>query len=105
VAAAKYFHALEDGEVPLLFLFSGTLFTKGPSGIAIEQVPWHHEARYRIPVSTWRETMDMYFPGSAWIRIREDTLSALQLYKSRMALPTWDEVLGVLLRQHEEAGP
>ena len=26
VAAAKYFYALEDGAVPLLFLFSGTVF-------------------------------------------------------------------------------
>ena len=26
VAATKYFYALEDGEVPLLFLFSGTVF-------------------------------------------------------------------------------
>ncbi|HEX3212521.1 MAG TPA: DUF6084 family protein, partial [Actinomycetota bacterium] len=29
VAASKYLHALGDGEVPLLLLFSGTVFTKG----------------------------------------------------------------------------
>ena len=29
VAATKYFHALEDGEVPLEFLFSGSVFYAG----------------------------------------------------------------------------
>jgi len=32
VAATKYFYALEDGEVPLLFLFSGTVFYSGAEG-------------------------------------------------------------------------
>ena len=29
VAAAKYLHALRDGTIPLLFLFSGTVFVQG----------------------------------------------------------------------------
>ena len=33
------------------------------SGFAVEQVPWHKEARYRLPVAVWREMMDRYFPG------------------------------------------
>ena len=45
VAGAKYLHALRDGEVPLLFLFSGTVFTRGDDGFRVEQVPWHREAR------------------------------------------------------------
>ena len=32
VAAAKYLHALDDGEVPLVLLFSGTVFTRGATG-------------------------------------------------------------------------
>jgi hypothetical protein len=33
VASTKYFHALEDGRVPLSFLFSGTIFyADGPEG-------------------------------------------------------------------------
>src|SRR4051812_19587081 len=32
VAAAKYFHAVSDGEVPLLLLFSGTVFYRGAGG-------------------------------------------------------------------------
>ena len=34
VAAAKYLHALGDGEVPLLLLFSGTVFVARRAGFA-----------------------------------------------------------------------
>ncbi|TMK46031.1 MAG: hypothetical protein E6G66_12230, partial [Actinobacteria bacterium] len=37
VATAKYFHALDDGEIPFLMLFSGTVFTRGETGFAVEQ--------------------------------------------------------------------
>jgi hypothetical protein len=103
VAAAKYLHALDDGEVPLLLLFSGTVFAKGDGGMTVDQVPWHKEASYRMPVKVWRELMDLYFPNSAWIRVRRDTLDALQRYKSRQALPSWDDVLEALLGRAGEA--
>ncbi|HKM57031.1 MAG TPA: DUF6084 family protein, partial [Isosphaeraceae bacterium] len=32
VAATKYFHALDDGEVPLVLLFSGTVFYQAEEG-------------------------------------------------------------------------
>ena len=97
VAAAKYFHSLDDGEVPLLLLFSGTAFFKAEAGFTIEQVPWHKEAAHRLPVRVWRELMDLYFPNSAWIRLRKDTLDALQRYKSQRAIATWEETLEALL--------
>ena len=102
VAAAKYLHALDDGEVPLLLLFSGTVFAKGAEGMSVEQVPWHKEASYRMPVKVWRELMDLYFPNSAWIRLRRDTLDDLQRFKARAALPSWDQALAVLLERAEE---
>ena len=40
-----------DGGVPLLLLFSGTVFTRGAAGFAVEQVPWDREARYELPVA------------------------------------------------------
>jgi hypothetical protein len=104
VAAAKYLHALGDGEVPLLLLFSGTVFTKGAGGFAVGQVPWHKEAAYRMPARVWREVMDLYFPNSGWIRLRRDTLDALQRYKAERALPTWEDALEGLLKQAREAG-
>ncbi|HET9078075.1 MAG TPA: DUF6084 family protein [Acidimicrobiales bacterium] len=99
VAAAKYFHSLEEGEIPLLLLFSGTVFVHGETGFSVEQVPWHKESQYRLPVSVWHEMMDLYFPNTAWVRVRRETLDALQAFKSRAALPTWDDAFETLLRQ------
>ena len=97
VASAKYFHALDEGEIPLLMLFSGTVFTKGESGFSVEQVPWHKEVSCGVPVKTWDELMDIYFPGQAWIRVQRETLDALQRFKSDRALTNWDETLEELL--------
>ncbi len=103
VSSAKYFHALDDGEIPLLLLFSGTIFMKGETGLRVEQIPWHKECTYRLPVKVWDETMDFSFPGSAWIRMHRDTLDALQRFKSQRALPTWDDAIGTLLQKAEAA--
>jgi hypothetical protein len=102
VAAAKYFHGLEEGEIPALFLFSGTVFARGPAGLRVHQVPWDKEAPYRLPVRVWREMMDAYYPSSGWLRLRRDTLDALGRVKARSALATWDDVILALLRDHEE---
>lgn len=97
VTAAKYFAALDEGEIPLLFLFSGTVFTAGGAGFQVERVPWEKEAAFRLPVALWREVMDLYFPGSAWLRLRRESLDALQRFKALRALPTWDEAVAALL--------
>jgi hypothetical protein len=99
VSSAKYFHSLDDGEIPLLMLFSGSMFTKGETGFAVEQVPWHKEVSFRLPVKVWDDVMELHFPGKAWIRMDKETLDALGLYKSERALTTWEETLQTLLRE------
>src|SRR3989440_1668518 len=48
VVSTKYFNALEDGEIPLNFLFSGTIFYEGEAGnLQIGQIPWSKEANFR----------------------------------------------------------
>src|SRR3954463_13672632 len=65
VVAAKYFYALEDGEVPLEFLFSGTVFYAGQGGwLQTTRISWEKEAEYRLPVRLWKEMMEHYFPNS-----------------------------------------
>lgn len=97
VAAGKYFNALADGDIPLLLLFSGTLFTRGGSGFSVEQVPWNLEAPCRLPVATWRSLMERAFPHSGWIRLDRDTLDALLRYRSGRGLTSWDETFAALL--------
>ncbi|HKZ26392.1 MAG TPA: DUF6084 family protein, partial [Rubrobacteraceae bacterium] len=82
VIGSKYFHALEDGEVPLEFLFSGTVFYAAEGGrLQIAQISWEKEAEFRLPVQLWRETMERYFPNSAWLRLRKDAFDRLYDYK------------------------
>lgn len=102
VAAAKYFHSLESGEVPLILLFSGTVFSKRPEGLSVTQVPWSKEASFKLPVETWRRMMDLYFPDGGWMRLRRDTLSALMEVKARRAFATFDEVIEHLIRAERE---
>jgi hypothetical protein len=97
VTAGRYFHALENGEIPFILLFSGTIFGDGENGMWIEQVPWHAEARYKMPVAVWREMMDMHFPGSGWLRLRRDTIDALANVRATHALPTWDDAIMTVL--------
>ncbi|GAA4048154.1 DUF6084 family protein [Arthrobacter methylotrophus] len=97
VAASKYLHALREGEIPLEFLFSGTVFTKGLTGFGVEQVPWDLEASYRLPVAAWHQLMDLYFPNTGWIRLDREVLAALSQYKSARGLTSWDETVEALL--------
>jgi len=97
VVASKYLNALDDGEVPLLLLFSGTMFTRTETGYSVTPVPWHKEASYRLPARVWREMMNEYFPNEGWIRIRRETIDALQHYKARNAMTSWEEALESLL--------
>jgi hypothetical protein len=97
VSGTTYLHALRDGEIPLLFLFSGTVFTRGATGFSVEQVPWDCEARYRLPVAVWRDLMESFFPGTEWLRMRRDTVEALAHYRHVRGLTSWDDAVTTLL--------
>jgi hypothetical protein len=105
VTSAKYFHALDDGEIPLLMLFSGTVFTRGQTGFSVEPVPWEKEAPFRLPVRVWRQLMDQYFPGGAWIRLRRESFDALHHFKGERALATWDDAVEALLYEAGRGEP
>src|SRR5262249_8611288 len=90
IAAAKYFHGLENGEVPLCFLFSGTIFYASPedSTLQIAQIPWEKETNFRLPVGVWKEMMERYYPNTAWLCLRKDVFERLYSYKSAHAIAT-----------------
>ena len=104
VSATKYLHALRGGDVPLVLLFSGTVFTRGATGFAVEQLSWSLEAPCRLPISVWRQLMDLYYPGSGWIRLERDTIDALLRYKSARGLTSWEQALAELLPSQVIAG-
>jgi hypothetical protein len=104
VSGSRYLHALRTGEIPLLFLFSGTVFTRGATGFSVSQVPWDCESRYRLPVGVWRELMEEHFPGTEWVRMHRDTIDALAHFRHVRGLTSWDDAVAVLLAGHGATG-
>src|SRR5262249_11282095 len=74
IASTKYFAGLEDGDIPLLLLFSGTVFSRVEGRLQVRQVPWSKEASCPLPVAVWREAVDLHFPDRGWLPLRLDTL-------------------------------
>jgi Family of unknown function (DUF6084) len=103
VASTKYFAALEEGEVPLNVMFSGTVFYESASaGLQIEQIPWDKETKYRLPVRVWRQMMDIYYPNSAWLCLQRDVFEKLSRYKMDRGMPTWEQALVSLIPTSEK---
>jgi hypothetical protein len=93
-AASNYLSALQDGEVPLEFLFTGSVFYAGPGGILqTARIPWDSEAEYRLPVRVWREAMDRHFPGAAWVRLGRPAFDRLRAYKAEHGLRTLEDAV------------
>ena len=104
VGAAKYFHALEGEDVALRFQFSGTIFFASAGGmLQIAQIGWDKEAMFRLPVAVWREMMDLYYPNSAWLRLRRDVFERLYEYKRNQGFATWEQALESVLPCEKEA--
>lgn len=98
IAATKYFYGLNEGDVPLLLLFSGSVFYLDNAGnLQAAQIPWSKEASFRLPVKLWQTMMDCYYPDSAWLRLRRDVFEQLYRYKRHRRLPTFELALQALL--------
>jgi hypothetical protein len=103
VAANKYFYGLDQGDVPLLLLFSGTVFYDAGQGqLQAAPISWDKEARFRLPVRVWKETMDLYYPNSSWLCLRRDVFDRLYSYKVQHGIATWEQALERLLAAREE---
>jgi hypothetical protein len=102
IGATRYFAGLDDGEVPLLLLFSGTIFGTADGRLSVQLVPWSKEASYRLPVKVWREAIDVHFPNSAWIKISTHTLGELERFKVSRTLPSWELAILALLAEAKE---
>lgn len=102
LAATRYFDALEDGDVPLCFLFSGTVFYQGGhGGLHVAQVPWEKEAYFRLPAATWKALMDLHYPDCGWLCLRKDVFDRLSRFRSGRGLATFDQALESLLAEQE----
>ena len=99
VAASRYLDALHGGDVPLELLFSGSVFYADDGRLQTTRLAWDKEAEFALPVRVWKETMERYFNGTAWVRLRKESFDRLSAFKSRNALATWDDALDALLER------
>ena len=98
VACTKYLHAVRAGDIPLEFLFSGSVFYTDESGaLRTVRLPWDREARYSMPARLWHELIDRYYPNSAWLRVRRDLFEQLDAFRAQQSPPTWDAALQRLI--------
>lgn len=103
VAAEKYFYSIPDGEVPLSFLFNGTIFYEGDDGrLQMVQIPWECIAAFRLPVATWKSMMSAFYGDGTWVRLGAETLDRLGRWKARRGLRTFDDCVEVLLSETPE---
>ncbi len=100
LAATKYLYSLPEGEAPLALHFNGMIYYPGEDGgLQMVLVPWTKSIDFRMPVSVWRETVEHYYPGTAWLALRAQTLQELQREKLERGLATLDACVEALLQE------
>ncbi|WP_111604300.1 DUF6084 family protein [Streptomyces sp. Amel2xB2] len=98
LAVTSYFHGVREGEVPLDFLFSGTVFHDGPDGrLRTAQISWSKDAAFRLPAGLWQEVTGRYDGGTSWLPLSPGTYGELTAHRDRHALTGWDETVADLL--------
>ena len=104
VASTRYFRGLDDGEVPLLLLFSGTVFYRSPTaGCRSASSRGTRRPTFRLPIALWRDMMAAHHAGTGWLALPEHTLARLTAWRAAQALPSWEQTIDELLRRAEGA--
>lgn len=98
VAATKYFHGLEGGEVPVAMLFSGSLFWRDAQDrLQISQISWSHNLSHRLPAELWHSLMNQYYPNAAWLRLDRGTFDQLYALKRELGAASFETTLSQLM--------
>ena len=98
VAASKYLHSLPDGEAPLAMHFNGVVYYPNDDGtLQMVLIPWSRSVGFRMPVSVWSETIEHYYPNTAWVALRSQTLDLLERRRVDRAHATFDATVRELL--------
>lgn len=102
LAANKYFYALEGGNIPLLFLFSGSIFYTSPEGrLQVERISWERECVFSMRAEVWKELMEHHYPNCQWLSLERDVFDRLYKYKRQQGLASWEQTIASLLERAE----
>jgi hypothetical protein len=100
MVASRYISALPDGDVPLTMHFTGRVMYQGPQRqVQVLHIPWSTSAKYRMPVSVWKDMMKHHHGNSGFLVLHDDTLAELKRYKRIRGLHSFDGVVLDLLER------
>lgn len=99
ILAGKYFNLLDPGgSVPLSLLFSGSVFYRDAAGLLqVTRIPWSAEATFELDVQTWRDVLELYYPNTTWVGLRQDVFDALYAYRMQQGCLDFDDAVARLL--------
>jgi hypothetical protein len=98
VATTKYFNGLSDGDIPMLLMFSGSVFYEDSEGdLRVAPVSWDKETKYRLPLKIWKDTIELFYPNSALLSLRRDVFEELHRFKIERGIPTWEQAIETLI--------
>jgi hypothetical protein len=102
LATTRYLFALRGGDLDVGLSFRGTVFhEQAGRGLQVALVAPDETAHARLPLRTWDEMMDHYFPNSGWLRVRKDLIDRLVRHKHNRGFPTLEQALESLLSTAE----
>ncbi len=100
ILASRFGYAVEGGDIPLVFLFSGSVFYAGSDGrLQVQRISWEKESEYRMPATLWRQAMRCHFPNTSWLTLRNDVFERLYAYRRDQGTGTWEATIERLLAQ------
>jgi len=103
LAATRYFSALPDGEVPLVWHFNGSVYYQGPDDrVQVAPIPWDTVAEYKMPVTAWREMIELHYPHRGWVALQAETVERLGRLKAARGQHTIEQTLCELLDEAEK---
>jgi len=106
VATAKYFHGITEGEIPLTFLFSGSVFyASREKNLQVAPISWNKESRFRLPIQVWKDLMDLHFRNTVCLNLRRDVFDDLYRFKIRKGLATFEDAIQHMLTIAERERP
>lgn len=101
LAVTKYLRAVDDGDVPLDLLFSGTVFHERAGRLTTARIPWSQQVRHQLPARLWHELVERYYGTSPWVRLPADVHERLDAYRTRHVLADPGEAVRRLLDERD----
>ena len=84
-AAGRYCQALQEGDIPIELLFSGTIFYVSSGAMQVAFIPWSKESFCRMPLAVWREVAPLHSDAGSADSPRERSWEQILEYARTLA--------------------